>query len=142
MVAGSTKDSISLTWQRPTLPNGLIMQYSVNAVPANTVGLTTPISSPVSGELNINVCLNTHSVMFDCLKCYSVVFKEPEMPLNITITGLQPATNYSITLTAATSAGSATGPPTHTLTGEDGMNSSIHNASFFDLLLPCLYQFQ
>lgn len=48
------------------------------------------------------------------------ILKEPEMNLTITLSGLQPATNYSLVLTAATNNGENSGMSTYHQTGEDG----------------------
>ena len=50
-----------------------------------------------------------------------LILKEPEVSLMTTLSGLQPATNYSLVLTAATNGGDTSGIPTYHLTGENGI---------------------
>ena len=50
----------------------------------------------------------------------TVEVQEPEMVLMATLTGLEPATTYSIFVTAYTTAGGGTGPATAIATLESG----------------------
>lgn len=54
-VTSRTSSTLSATWQRPSEPNGLIIQYRVLATPLNTEGLLSPLGSAVTVTLNIEV---------------------------------------------------------------------------------------
>ena len=94
-----SSSSLTLTWQQPTTRNGLITRYDIMATPVSTIGLGSPLGS-VAMEM--------------------VEVQEPEMVLVATLTGLEPATTYSIFVTAYTTAGGGTGPATAIATLESG----------------------
>ena len=91
--------SLTLTWQQPTARNGLITRYDVTATPVSTAGLRSPLGS---------------------VAMVTVEVQEPEMVLMATLTGLEPATTYSISVTAYTTAGGGTGPAIAIATLESG----------------------
>lgn len=55
-VTDSTSTSISLSWEIPSKPNGVIVRYLVTGTPVSTVGLLTVPTTTVTQELLINVC--------------------------------------------------------------------------------------
>lgn len=98
-VVTQTESSLTVRWDPPSLPNGLVIQYDIIAIPTSTAGL----SSPLGG-----VAMATVDVV------------EPAMLLVATLTGLQPATNHTLTLTAYTSAGGERGASVTIATAESG----------------------
>lgn len=94
-----TSSSLTLTWQRPTVPNGLIVSYDITAMPVSTIGLVSPLG---------NITMVTVEV------------QEPEMILMATLTGLEPATTHSLYLTAYTAASGGTGSAVAIATLESG----------------------
>ena len=95
----SSSSTLAVTWDTPTAPNGLITRYDVTATPISTVGLDTPIGNAVSAALSV---------------------VEPEMVLLSTLSGLEPATTYSIVLNAYTSGGVGSGSAVLLDTDESG----------------------
>ena len=95
--------TITVTWQRPTLPNGLITGYDITATPLSTTGLDSPQGSVAMATLLVG---------------------EPEMVLVVTVSLLEPATTYAVSLTAFTSAGGASGPAVEASTAETGEYTS------------------
>ena len=94
-----TSSSLTLTWRRPTVPNGLIIRYDVAAIPVSTIGLVSPLG---------------------IITMVTVEVREPEMVLMATLTGLEPATTHSVYLTAYTAAGGGNGSAIAFVTLESG----------------------
>ena len=67
LVTGSTSTSISVSWQPPSQPNGIIVRYTVAGTPVSTVGLATPSATTVTQDLLINV-------WFYSFFCYMLTF--------------------------------------------------------------------
>ncbi len=103
-LVASMTDSLSVTWTRPSVTRGLITSYDITALPTSTVGLPSP-----RGSVSVS----------------SLVVSSPEMVLVATLDGLEPATTYEVTVTALTSGGASTGPPTKLSTGEAGMSTQL-----------------
>ncbi len=95
----STQSSFTVSWRRPAASNGLITRYDVTAEPLATIGLRSPLGGPATTTLEI---------------------QDPEVALLSTLTGLEPATTYSITLWAYTLAGRGGGTPVQLMTNESG----------------------
>ena len=67
-VTSRTSSTLSVTWQRPSEPNGLVIQYGVLATPLNTEGLLSPLGSAVTVTLNIEVIENnTHHTYYSVI---------------------------------------------------------------------------
>ena len=94
-------DSIMVTWNVPTYPNGIITGYTITAVPVR----------PTWGDTND--LLHNMSV--------SVITSE----LRATFSSLQLSTLYSFTVTADTSAGSNSGPESEIYTSEAAPESVL-----------------
>ena len=94
-------DSITVTWNVPTYPNGIITGYTITAVPVR----------PTWGDTN------------DLLHNMSVSVNTSE--LSAMFSSLQLSTLYSFTVTAYTSAGSNTGPESEIYTSEAAPESVI-----------------
>lgn len=101
-------DSITVTWDVPTYPNGILTGYTVTAMPVR----------PTWGEAN------------DLLHNMSVSVNTSQ--LTATLSSLQLSTIYSATVTAYTDAGSNTGPDIeiYTLEGapESVLSPTVTNA--------------
>ena len=95
-----SSSTLTITWDTPSSPNGLITHYDVIATPASTVGLDSPLGSVSSTTLNV---------------------VEPEMILLSILNGLVPATTYDVVLVAYTSAGGGNGTALQLQTLESGM---------------------
>ena len=100
-VATQLPDSITVTWNVPTYPNGILTGYTVTAVPVR----------PTWGDTN------------DLLHNMSVSVNTSE--LRATFSSLQLSTIYSFTVTAYTNAGSNTGPESETYTSEAAPESVL-----------------
>ncbi len=98
----STQSSLTFSWQRPTAANGLLTRYDITAEPLVTTGLRAPIGSSAMTTLEV---------------------QEPETALLATLSGLEPATTYSVTLLAYTRVGAAAGPPVLLPTDESGVQN-------------------
>lgn len=112
-----TSSSLTLTWQRPAVPNGLIVSYDVTAMPVSTIGLVSPLG---------NITMVTVEV------------QEPEMVLVATLTGLEPATTHSLYLTAYTAASGGTGSAIAIATlesGEPALNFEYIQKHITDILM-------
>ena len=110
-----TSSTLTVTWDVPATPNGLVTRYSVLFNPVLTTGLANPAGGPVTVPLDM---------------------EEPAMVLLGVATGLRPATTYAVTLTAFTSAGSSSGADVQLDTEEAGTcayltmpNSYLHGQS-------------
>ena len=97
--AERSSSTLSVAWERPSEPNGLLTRYDITA-------------SPVSQSDKRKKRNNPSIVTIDIIT--------PNQTLESVITGLHPATNYSLALTAFTDYGSYTGPVAYGLTLEDG----------------------
>ena len=93
-------NTLTVTWDTPSSPNGLITHYDVIATPTSTVGLDSPLGSASSTTLSV---------------------VEPEMVLLSILNGLVPATTYDVVLVAYTSAGGGNGTAVQLQTLESGM---------------------
>lgn len=98
VVASST--TLTVTWDTPSSPNGLITRYDIIATPTSTVGVESPLGIIASTTLNV---------------------VEPEMVLLSILSGLVPATTYDVVLVAYTSAGGGSGSAVQLQTLESGM---------------------
>ena len=96
-----SSSTLTITWDAPSSPNGLITHYDVIATPTSTVGLDSPLGSVSSTTLNV---------------------VEPEMVLLSILNGLVPATTYDVVLVAYTSAGGGNGTAVQLQTLESGMD--------------------
>ena len=94
-----------MSWDTPAIANGLITRYDITATPASTVGLDSPLGSIVNTMMNV---------------------REPEAVLLSVLSGLVPATTYSVVLTAYTSGGAGSGQPVLLQTGESGEICTIN----------------
>ena len=102
-----SESSLALSWERPTAPNGLIIRYTITAEPVSTVGLSTPLGSTATSELAID---------------------QPLATLAASVSNLEPATSYSVTLTAYTiGGGGGSGPAVTIATTESGKMRSPSN---------------
>ena len=54
-ITTSSSTGFSAIWERPSIPNGLIIQYQVIASPIYTTGLVAPNGNVVTATLNIEV---------------------------------------------------------------------------------------
>ena len=95
----ASNSTLTVYWDSPTISNGLITHYIITATPASTVGLDSPLGSVVTMTLNV---------------------RQPETVLLSVLSGLVPATTYSVVLTAYTSGGAGSGPAVLLQTGESG----------------------
>ena len=96
-----TESTLTVTWQMPAAPNGLITRYNLSATPTFTIGLDSVLGDVVTTSLDVDV---------------------PEQELQAVLVNLVPATVYEVTLTAYTSASGASGPAAEIATNESGKN--------------------
>ena len=99
LVAPSS-NTLTITWDTPSSPNGLITHYDVIATPTSTIGVDFPLGSVSSTTLNV---------------------VEPEVVLLSALSGLVPATTYDVALVAYTSAGGGSGSAVQLQTLESSM---------------------
>ena len=99
LVAPSS-NTLTITWDTPSSPNGLITHYDVIATPTSTVGVNFPLGSVSSTTLNV---------------------VEPEVVLLSALSGLVPATTYDVVLVAHTNAGGGSGSAVQLQTLESSM---------------------
>jgi usherin len=95
----TTSTSLQMTWERPSLPNGIITQYEIT---------TTPINNLFRKRREATLPVTT-----------TIPIERPGQPLTTTIEGLSPATNYSVVLTASTAAASGHVSTVYVVTPED-----------------------
>lgn len=93
MLLSRSHTSLTVAWQPPVSPNGLITHYNLSAFSSQS-------GSQASASLEITA---------------------PEQELQVSLGGLLPATAYLVTLTAFTSAGGNSGPPAEITTLESGI---------------------
>ena len=98
-LVASSSSSLTVTWDRPTVPNGLIIRYDITATPTSTVGLDSPLGTVSSTTLNA---------------------EEPEVVLLSILSGLVPATTYAVVITAYTIGGGGSGSAVQLQTDESG----------------------
>ena len=76
VVSDRTSTSMFLSWQQPSVPNGLVIRYNTVAMPTSTVGLDTPTGNPAQVSLDVTVswCLKKNSIssLFLIEKCVDV----------------------------------------------------------------------
>ena len=94
-----TSSSLTLSWDTPTQPNGLVTAYAVTLTPLTTFGLSVATGNATAVPLEVRI---------------------PEMVLLVVARGLAPATTYSAVLNASTSGGTGTGPTVQLATEESG----------------------
>ena len=118
LVAPSS-NTLTITWDTPSSPNGLITRYDVIATPTSTVGVDSPLGSVSSTTLNV---------------------VEPEVVLLSALSGLVPATTYDVVLVAYTSAGGGSGSAVQLQTLESGMYIlyACRNGIFLNISSLCI----
>ena len=94
-----TSSSLSVSWDAPLSPNGLITDYEVTFEPVRTAGLELPSATRVSSFLSVDA---------------------PQTVLFVTRSELQPATTYSTAITAITGGGASSGQAIELTTSESG----------------------
>ena len=123
-VIESNSTSLKLTWAPPTYPNGIILRYTALAIPIRpTWGLQNQLTTTVNVSMATTEFLNG---------------------LGVILSGLEPATVYSLLLIASTSGGDGNSTAVEGATAEDipeevpvpNLTSSTSTSLTFQVFLP------